>query len=105
MKRIILFLIYPILIFNAQRVTSQQSEWKATASLNQKWGIIDNKGNWILEPKYEELQEIGDDTYISKTNTKYGIVDGAGNTIIPPEFDELSFNTDGFYNAKQNNQF
>ncbi|MDR1455877.1 MAG: WG repeat-containing protein [Tannerella sp.] len=51
-------------------------------------GVIDKKGVYIINPKYEEVN-IFEDDFIVKENDKYGLMDKDGKTVIPSDFKVL----------------
>jgi Zn-dependent metalloprotease len=54
-----------------------------------RWGVIDEKGNWIIEPKYKELGHFAENGLIAAIDPEsnlHGYLDIKGNWIIPPKF-------------------
>ncbi len=47
---------------------------KGWAAKNQKWGIIDHTGDFIVEPMYDDLNLASDDLAIVKINGKVGLL-------------------------------
>lgn len=68
---------------------------KAIAIKNSKYGIIDNKGNIVVDFLYDEMGDydqcyIGDDRLISMRKKKHwGFIDDSGNEIISPQYEEV----------------
>lgn len=46
-------------------------------------GIIDKKGNYIIEPYFERLTFINDTLMIAKSRGNYGVLNVTGDTIVP----------------------
>ena len=64
-----------------------------------KSGIIDRKGNYVIEPKYDEIRGYIEKELIGfSENGKYGFMDKSGNVIIKPQFDDIGvFDDDNNY--------
>lgn len=63
----------------------------AIVELDSKIGMINKKGDFILNPEFEEIT-ILDSNYVKvKKNEKYGLYSQTGTQIIPIENDELNF--------------
>lgn len=58
-----------------------------------KWGVINQKGNFIINPKFEDIDLNGfkNDLLVVKSGNKWGVIDQKGNFIITPKYDELYF--------------
>ena len=62
---------------------------------NGKWGIIDNKGNYIIKPKFDimpgffsgSLVTVGEKT---KDGFKFGVINRLGEYVIDPKFDDIA---------------
>ncbi len=58
---------------------------------NNNWGLIDEHGNTLLEPKYDRIR-IWQSPYIQVIeNDKYGIGDSFGNILLEPEHDYVQY--------------
>ena len=63
-------------------------------SIDKKYGLIDNCGNYLISPKYEELKKtFGENSslFTAKLNGKYGVIDEHGETIIDFKYDNMKF--------------
>ena len=63
-------------------------------SIDKKYGLIDNCGNYLITPKYEELKKTFGETrslFTAKLNKKYGVIDEHGETIIDFKYDNMKF--------------
>ncbi len=77
---------------------------------NQKkiYGVIDTKGNTIIEPKYDYIQYLpnsGD--FLVKSNNKVGIISAKRETKVQILYDSLELidNDTGLYLAKRDNKY
>ena len=61
---------------------------------NNKWGVINEKGDWLINPSYADL-EINETNYIIAAkcddgiNFKYGVIDTENNILIPFENESI----------------
>ena len=62
----------------------------AVVKENDKYGIIDEKGNVLLKPEYEFLEIAAPDLLVFKNNDKYGYIDKKGKEVIPAQYDEVT---------------
>lgn len=63
-------------------------------SIDKKYGLIDNCGNYLIYPKYEELKKTFGENhsfFTAKLNEKYGVIDEQGKTIIDFKYDNMKF--------------
>lgn len=63
-------------------------------SIDKKYGLIDNYGNYLISPKYEELKKtFGENRsfFTAKLNEKYGVINECGETIIDFKYDNMKF--------------
>ncbi|MDL2259502.1 WG repeat-containing protein, partial [Deltaproteobacteria bacterium OttesenSCG-928-K17] len=60
------------------------------AKIGSKWGIIDTKGQWLVEPEFDEIFDYNDNGLAKvKLNGKYGLIDTEGQLIVEPKFHHL----------------
>lgn len=69
-----------------------------------KWGFIDEQGNYVIEPKYDELVAMKNGVAIVKLNEKYGYVNLNTNVVIEPVYDEAQFVGSGIAAVVLNNK-
>lgn len=55
---------------------------------NGKYGLIDTKGNIVLDMQYDDLDPFIEDLALAKKNNKYGFLDKDKNIAIPFEYDD-----------------
>ncbi len=67
-----------------------------------KYGIMDSKGNWLVDPKFRNADRIlGRYTKLGNTND-YGIYNEFGGTIIPPEYSAIELLWGRMFLTKKN---
>lgn len=54
--------------------------------MGNKWGLIDNLGNQIVEPKFDEVIPFRNGYSVAKYQKKWGIIDRRGNWILSPDY-------------------
>lgn len=62
---------------------------------NDRVGIADKDGAWILPSNYKELISLGDYYMLANKDDKWGIVDYYGRCIIDPVFDAIDYDKNG----------
>jgi hypothetical protein len=68
-----------------------------------KWGIIDKSGKWIVAPKFEFVSQFSDDGLASvKEGNYFGFIDMTGKFIIEPQFEYVEEFHEGFCVCKRN---
>lgn len=54
------------------------------------WGFVDDRGKWVVKPKYQSADTLGYGLAMVNENGKYGIIDsGNGKVIIKPRSEEM----------------
>ena len=51
-----------------------------------KWGIINEKGNWVILPKYDLVLNFSEGLAGAIQDNKLGFIDSKGNWVIQPQF-------------------
>lgn len=80
----------------------------ACVEINGKWGIINTKGELVVDFVYEDLNcQQGEQTYTAKLNGKYGLIDLNQNVIIDFQYDSLWVSDfhNGTFQAELNGKF
>ncbi|MCB0663097.1 MAG: WG repeat-containing protein, partial [Saprospiraceae bacterium] len=72
---------------------------------NRLLGLMDDCGNWILSPIYNEIQHYGQHYFRVNYQGMWGIVDEGDRQIIPQEFDYVAPLKSNFCLVKKNNLF
>lgn len=65
----------------------------SVASINWKAGMIDQNGDWLLEPQYEVIGVVpnADGTVMAGSKGKVGYINKVGNWIIEPKYDWVTY--------------
>lgn len=67
-----------------------------------KFGLINKKGEWILNPIYDEILPLQKNGYRLVVNKeKYGVIDSNNNIVYPAEYDYIDIVSNGFVLAKE----
>lgn len=61
----------------------------ARAKMNGKWGLLNTKGQFIVEPRYASIGHFSGGLAYIKINGLYGLYDNEGQRIIEQESDDL----------------
>src|SRR5690348_6776953 len=59
----------------------------ATDFQNCGTGIKDTVGNWVVQPIYEKIYELGHDYFAVMIGSKQGVVGPDGKLILQPQYD------------------
>ena len=78
-----------------------QNGYCVMTDVNGKIGLIDKKGNWVVEPVYDEIWAPYNSGYrVIVKDYKYGILGVTGTIIYPAEYAYVSVISDGFVLTK-----
>ena len=61
----------------------------AAVKQNGKWGFINNKGEFVIEPSYTDARSFSNGFAAVKVNDKWGFIDMENNMIIEPQFQDV----------------
>ena len=64
-------------------------EGYAIVSVNEKFGLINSLGKFVVEPLYDELISISKDRMKASNNEKWGVIDLRGNTVAAFIYDDV----------------
>ncbi len=81
-KYLLSFLLVVIVNLSAQPAL----KLAANAKQNGKWGILDEKGHWLIQPKYESLGLIYNGIVPAKTKGKWGVINMQGKWLVSPVY-------------------
>jgi len=56
------------------------------------WGIIDTKGNIVVEPRYDAIGEFANGRFWVEENGKQGIIDANGAVVVELKYDFIAYN-------------
>lgn len=59
----------------------------AWVKVDGKWGLIDATGNFIIEPKFEDVRYYSEGVAWIKVDGKWGLIDKQGKFLIQPKID------------------
>ena len=71
------------------------------ARVNGKWGFMDNQGNWLIKPRFDNAREFSDGLAPVATNDHWGLIDKKGNWVVPAKFDGIQRFSQGFAAARK----
>lgn len=93
-------------IFDKAPVFSAGSKF-AAASINWKGGMIDEKGNWVLGPKFNTIGIANPDgTMLAGSKNKVGYVNKLGNWLVEPQYEWITYlSTHKLYELKINGSY
>ncbi|MBR6179100.1 MAG: WG repeat-containing protein [Bacteroidales bacterium] len=75
-------------ISNAQN--KNNGEYIIPAVVNEKWGFINEYGQWIVEPKFESIDDFKTNGLARiKQNNKYGVINTSGEIVVKPQYDNI----------------
>jgi hypothetical protein len=71
----------------------------AKKDFGDRYGVINDKGKWIIKPDYTEIKETNDSLiWIVSKSKLYGLIDEKGNELLPFKYLKISIgNEDGLY--------
>ena len=100
------FLLLALLIASAN-FSAAQDGILIPAGVDGKCGIIDQNGNWIINPQFEAIYDWFLDEMVEvKNNDKWGYVNLSDKTIITPQYEEVKyFGDDGTAPVKMNGKW
>lgn len=75
------------------------------STINDKYGYIDEKGQVIVEPKYDLAYDLNEGMAAFRLNGKYGFIDQKGGEIIPPKYDQTWKFIGGYAAVKLDNKY
>lgn len=78
-------------------------EGVAAVKKNDKWGYIDNDGNFIIDPIYDECEDFENGFAIVRLNGRWGAIDKDGNWVVEPKYQSMGSFSEGRFAAKFDN--
>ena len=73
-------------------------------SVNEKLGVIDEKGSLLIEPKFDYINDFVDSFAPASINGKWGIINKKGDFVLKPRYQKINYLDNGLYSAKLNNK-
>ncbi|HTL82087.1 MAG TPA: WG repeat-containing protein, partial [Bacteroidia bacterium] len=83
------FRLLPIFILILLSSCSHTGKYMAPVKLDGKYGYINEYGDMIIKPKFEDAWSFIRGAAIVKDSGKYGMIDKEGNYILTPQFDSV----------------
>lgn len=81
----------PILPLRYDNVSRQSNSFLLT--LSGLKGLAESRGNVTIEPRFESLNEVGNDLLIVGKDGKFGVITNQGLNVIPMIYDKLMVNS------------
>ena len=78
-----------IIPYNYEYAYSFHSD-KAIVKMDSLWGVIDVKGKWLIEPKYDAISELDSIGFNLKSGLSYGVIAAANDTLINFSYKSIS---------------
>jgi|GEM_PF-4814855 hypothetical protein len=72
-----------------------QSEGTFTAKLNEKYGLLDKTGKWLIKPEYDALTDCREGLVAFAKNGKWGFLNKQGKVVLKPVYTQASPFSDG----------
>jgi hypothetical protein len=60
-----------------------------------RWGFVDDQGNWVIQPTYEDVNRFHEGLAAVKQDRAWGYIDASGVYVIEPRFSEAHSFSDG----------
>lgn len=67
---------------------------------NGKAGYVDENGNWVIEPKFDDVWSFQDGIAKIKLKGKLGLIKSDGTYLLEPQFDYAEYFSNGFAKVK-----
>lgn len=96
-------LIFIITLFSVGNVKAQIAPFYS--NVNDKYGYQDEKGNVVIEPKYDLAYPLEEGMSAVRINGKYGYINQNGKEIVTPKYDNTWKFIGGFAAVKLDNKF
>jgi len=65
---------------------AQFSEGLLRVKSGDKWGFIDESGQWVIQPRFKEANDFSEGYAAVKIGTKYGYIDQSGTLVIAARY-------------------
>jgi hypothetical protein len=76
------------------------SEGFAAIKVGKKWGFMNQKGEYPIQPQFDEVDIFSEGLAAVKVGAKWGFIDPKGNFVIRPQYDGTGNFSDGLAAAK-----
>ena len=97
MKKIILLLIFIFLSFVilASMTLSASAKDLKKIEVNGKYGFVDNKGNFVIKPTFESVEDFHEGLAAAWQYGKWGFINKKGKFVIQPQYSVVGDFNDG----------
>lgn len=76
--------------FNRNPILRLSANGDMAVSVQRKWGLLDKNGQWLIEPRFDELRFDGDTSWMAASeNDRWGVVNAQGQWLVEPQFDNI----------------
>lgn len=82
-------------IFKKAYSFSEKDRLALVQSRDDKWGIINTEGKYVISPEYRDFKLFSSGVYAVRGLLKWGLVDINGNLVLSPQFDDIRPVQDG----------
>jgi hypothetical protein len=72
----------------------------AAIKVGTKWGFMNRKGEYPIQPQFDEVGFFSEGLAAVKVGAKWGFVDGKGKWVIPASYDGAGYFSEGLAAAK-----
>ncbi|MNJ92153.1 KWG Leptospira [compost metagenome] len=76
----------------------------ACARKDSLWGVINKKGNWVIEPAYEQLENANGSYFIHSVHELQGVIDINKAVKIQPEYLKIDYLFDDLFAVLDSNE-
>ncbi len=76
------------------------SEGFAAIKVGTKWGFVNRKGEYPIQPQFDEVGFFSEGLAAVEVGAKWGFVDGKGKWVIPASYDGAGYFSEGLAAAK-----
>lgn len=80
-------------------------EAPAAVARDGKWGFMDNQGNMVIEPKYEDARSFCNGYAAVKQGGLWGFINAQGDMALEPQFEDVRDFSDGSVFVKRQEDF
>lgn len=84
-------------IFSFQNIGDTEA---AIISVNNRWGLLNTKGGYLVPPKYDAINSFVNGYAIVSKDGLYGFINTKGQLVIEPQFEDVSSFDQGLAIAK-----
>jgi hypothetical protein len=89
-SRLIFAVFFFITVINITAIRSESQDIILTPqkSTNEKWGYVDEKGDFKIRPQFETAMPFKEELAVISVKKKFGYINMLGKAVIHPQFDD-----------------